>query len=62
MRIIKQGRILPETKITCPSCDSELAYDDRDVNTHHEEWYHELYIVCPVCGNRIIIKHVSEGC
>ena len=62
MRIIKQNMELPEKDIVCPHCKSELAYDDKDVCIYHSEWYHEYYIICPVCGKRIMLKHVSEGC
>ena len=61
MRIIKQAIKLPEQNINCKYCKSELAYDDRDVRTAHQEWSHETYIVCPVCGRTIVLTHISEG-
>lgn len=62
MRVIKEGRKLPETEIVCSHCESELAYDARDIQVYNAEWYHETYIVCPVCGKRIVLRHMSEGC
>ena len=61
MRIIKEGTKWPETEITCSHCQSELAYDARDRRAYYAEWYQELYIVCPVCGKRIVLQHISAG-
>ena len=62
MRVIKYGKPLPEKNIICKCCESELAYTDADTHVYHAEWYHDIYIVCPVCGKEIILEHVSEGC
>lgn len=62
MRVIKVGKKLPEKIIVCKHCESELAYDNRDIKTYYAEWYHEHYIICPVCGNQIVLEHISEGC
>lgn len=62
MKIIKQAIEFPEKHIVCTHCKSELLYDDRDIHTAHQEWSHELYIICPVCGKRIVLQTISEGC
>lgn len=62
MRIIKQNMELPEKDIVCPHCKFKLAYDDRDISIYQGVYYHELSIRCSVCGKRIVLKHVSEGC
>lgn len=48
--------------IVCPYCKSNIAYDGRNTFINDDEWFHELYVVCPVCGRRIMLKHINKGC
>ena len=62
MRVIKYGKTLPEKNTICKSCESELAYTDKDIHIFYAEWHHEIYVVCPVCGKRIVLQYISDGC
>ena len=58
MRIIKEGKIKEKFK-KCDSCSTEFAYNNKDIITTRYfntiEPYEATYIICPVCGQRIII-------
>jgi hypothetical protein len=69
MEVLKLGT---KNVRTCPTCGSELRYDEADVQVHHDpkkcmgphevdiepEDYFDAYINCPVCknGKRIYIS------
>ena len=62
MRVIKEGKLFPEAEIICPHCESELAYDARDIMNYYDDEYHEIYIVCPVCRKRIVFHRIYDVC
>lgn len=50
MRIINCG--LKENYISCPSCESDLAYTSEDVRKGIPK-YSKSFIYCPVCNAKI---------
>lgn len=52
-----------EDKIKCNTCLKEVEYDRSQVRTHTfeegEECIYLEYIVCPFCGNPIVISIYS---
>lgn len=52
MKIIRQGKRKVEIvfKVTCNECDSELEYEESDVQI---DTSNITYIICPSCGERI---------
>lgn len=65
MKIINYGPGLKPQILTCKSCKSELEYTDFDINVKVYSDYDccllgETHsVVCPVCGQRNIIKRVD---
>ena len=48
MKVIKNNS---KKRIICPSCDSILEYDHKDVNIN--DHIKKKYIICPICNNQI---------
>lgn len=53
-------------KITCPNCKAKLQYEQEDIK---ESWkaeeilgekYSEQYIICPDCGNKVILTPIKR--
>lgn len=61
MRIIKKGRELPETEITCKRCDTLFAYNEKDVETLYYDQCIKTRVFCPNCGISITIQERSIG-
>ena len=60
MRIIKKGKPCPETEITCPYCESELAYTVNDMQSEKTSLFFRSYIQCPMCGRKIVLAMCVE--
>ena len=66
MEVIKHGNTYKE--VECKKCNALLSYCESDIkkNTHHDfwdwndHWTTELYIICPECGTKIELKHLTD--
>lgn len=68
MRIIKNN--LEEIEHTCNKCESIFGYTKSDIDIETGAWYRtgvesserncERYVICPVCGNKIILEIFVE--
>lgn len=63
MKILKEG--IPATAVAiCSHCKCEMEYTNKDMQKDYESAYNqltslvrrELYIICPYCGEHIIVQ------
>ena len=70
MRIIENPNPLKETILICEKCKCQFAYFQSDI--HKTSWnngilgpghygYSKSYVICPNCGNEIIITESSSS-
>ena len=68
INIIKPGYL---KEAQCPKCGAILSYDEnedvekgfsKELSNFSSEFFNRmyLYIVCPQCGNKIILKEVEK--
>jgi hypothetical protein len=62
--VIIKGK--PMNEVKCDLCESTLRFKEEDVLFHRDPWYtmwgwNYLYIICPSCGQRIVINATVVG-
>jgi DNA-directed RNA polymerase subunit RPC12/RpoP len=63
IKVLEHG----QKKVTCPNCKAKLTYEQEDIQTKRssadfmfDEDSEIKYIVCPDCGNKIILTPVKR--
>lgn len=65
IKIIKNTMEEPIEK-TCEFCQSVFIYNYQDIQTENRNGafgfqYHDRFLICPVCKERIILTTIVEG-
>lgn len=65
IKIIKNTMEEPIEK-TCEFCQSVFSYNYQDIQTENRNGvfgfqYHDRFLICPVCKERIILTTIVEG-